>query len=161
MLKIEYEIKLNEYGRACINLSPDYGHDPEDKFFAIELSRYYLETVFNKMDSRYDHHTKDMMDVSIRLLGQIGDEMATLIYNDMETMGDVAMTLGGKYHIKVNSIEERDAIPERGFIYDGKIFNRQKGLKVSVRELLIELYTDSIYELKDGITNDNWVYYES
>jgi len=157
MLKIEYEIKLNEQGRPCIDLSPDYEHNPDDKFFALELSRYYLQTVYNKMGEKYDQHTKDMMDIGIRLLGQIGDEMAELIYGDMRMMGDVAVGLGGKYQIAVKSIEERDAIPSIGFFHNGKIFNRQEGLKVCVREMLVELYCDSIYELQGGISNDNWV----
>ena len=70
MLKIEYEIKLNERGRPCIELAPDYPHHTEDKFFAVELSRYYLQRVFNGMGSRFDQHTKDMVDISIRGLGQ-------------------------------------------------------------------------------------------
>jgi len=156
MLKIEYEIKLNEQGRPCIDLAPDYEHNPEDKFFALEISRYYLQSVYNKMGSRYDQHTKEIMDISIRLLGQIGDEMAELIYNDMKIMGDIAVSMGGNHHIQVSSIEERDAIPEKGFFYKGKIFNRQEGLKVCVREIFVELYCDSIYELQGGISNENW-----
>ena len=154
MLKIEYEIKLNERGRPCIDLAPDYAHNPEDKFFALEIARYYLQSVYNRMGEKYDQHTKDMMDISIRLLGQIGDEMAELIYNDMRTMGDIAVTMGGNYQIQINSIEERDAIPEFGFLYGGKIFNRQKGLRVRI---LNEDLTIKDYELKDGITNNDWV----
>jgi len=159
MLKIEYQIKLNEHGRPCIDLSPDYEHNPEDKFFAIEVARYYLQTVFKGMDNRYDQHTKDMMDIGIRLLGQIGDEMAELIYNQMVNMGDVDVSFGGRYHIEVKTIEERNAIPERGFLYQGKIFNRQKGLRVKVVDLNLPIkdLTIGYYELQEGITNDDWV----
>jgi hypothetical protein len=157
MLKIEYEITLNEQGRPCIDLSPDYEHNPDDKFFALEMSRYYLQTVFNKMGEKYDQHTKDTMDIGIRLLGQIGDEMAELIYGDMRMMGDVAVGLRSKYQIQVKSIEERDAIPLIGYFYKGKIFNRQEGLRVCIREMLVELYKDTVYELQGGISNDNWV----
>jgi hypothetical protein len=159
MLKIEYQIKLNEHGRPCIDLSPDYEHNPEDKFFAIEVARYYLQTVFKGMDNRYDQHTKDMMDIGIRLLGQIGDEVAALLYEQMTNMGDVAVTMGGSYHIQVKSIEERDAIPERGFFYEGRIFNRQEGLRVKVidESLPIKDLRIGYYELQEGIINDNWV----
>lgn len=160
MLKIEYQIKLNEHGRPYIDLPPDYQHNPDDKFFALEVSRYYLQAVFNKMDSRYDQHTKDTMNIAINLLGQISDEMAELIYGDMKMMGDVAVGLGGKYHIIVKSIEERDAIPLIGYFHKGKIFNRQEGLKVCVRESFVEVYEDTIYVLQNGIGNDNWVKYE-
>jgi hypothetical protein len=159
MLNIEYEIKLNERGRPCIDLPPDYAHNPEDKFFALEIARYYLQSVYNRMGDRYDQHTKETMDISIRLMGQIGDEMAELIYNDMKTMGDVAVTLGGSYHVNVLTIEERDAIPEIGFLYNGKIFNRQEGLKVLVLDENGNEFSPYalIYVLKNGVTNDNWV----
>ena len=159
MLKIEYEIKLNERGRPCIDLPPKYEQNPEDKFFALEIARYYLQTVFNGMGERYDQHTKDIMDMSIRFLGQIGDEMAELIYNDMISMGDVAVIMGEIYNIQVKSIEERDAIPEKGFFHHGKIFNRQEGLRVNVQTYDPETYMPNykIYELHGGISNDKWI----
>ena len=150
MHKINYEIKLNDEGRPYIDLPLDYEHSAEDKFFALEMCRYLLQVTYNRMASpKYDQHTIDMMDTTIRLLGQIGDEVAELIRNNMESMGDMAIMMDNNYHIRVVSIEERDKLPLDNIFYDGKIFKRQIGLKVLV---LSEL---NIYELKNDI--ENWV----
>lgn len=149
MLKIEYEIQLNETGRPCIELSKDYEDKSEDKFFAIELARYFLQGVYNRRTSILDKQTIDMMDIAIRLLGQIGDEMAHIIYDSMVAMGDVDFLIGNKYHHTVKSIEERDKI-ENIFVVNGKIFKREVGLKIYVID------ESTIYELKNGITNENW-----
>jgi len=160
MYKIEYEIKLNDSGRPCIDLPVDYENQPEDRFFALEMSRYILQRTHSRMTAPpYDQNTIDMMDISIRLLGQVGDEIAKLLYEQMESMGEISMTVNNRYHIKVNSIEERDALPEKVILYDGKIFNRIEGLKVYVQSYdeytFLPVY--KIYELKDGIGNENWV----
>jgi len=160
MLKIEYEIELNESGRPYIKLSDDYVDKPEDKFFAIELARYFLQSTHSRMTpEKYDQHTIDTMDIGIRLLGQIGDEMAEIQYNGMKTQGELAMMLNTNYNIRVNSIEERDALPEKDIVFNDKIFDRVVGLKVYCRTFNNEtlLYENETYELQGGITNDNWV----
>ena len=50
MYNIEYEIKLNEQGRPCIDLSQDYEHRPEDKFFA-KLSKIEARKILG-MDTK-------------------------------------------------------------------------------------------------------------
>lgn len=160
MLKIDYEIQLNEAGRPCINLTEEYEDKPEDKFFAIELARYYLQTVHNRMDEeRYDKHTIEMMDIAIRLLGQVGDELAEIQWNDMKTMGEVAMMLDSAYHVTVSSIEERDKLPFEYFVYENKLFKRQEGLRVYVQYPIENWDREKagLYELRDGINNENWV----
>ena len=163
MYKIEYGIGLNETGRPCIELPEEYDQNPEDKFFAIEIARYYLQMVEAKMDdSIYDQQTFETMDIAIRLLGQLGDEMAQITYEGMQTQGEVALMMAGNAcHLHVKSIEERDALPEKDILYGHKLFNRVEGLKVGIvpeenkltgRPYLIA----EIYELVDGITNENW-----
>ena len=108
---------------------------------------------------KFDQHTIDTMDIAIRLLGQIGDEMAEIQYNNMKTQGELRMMLDNAYHIIVNSIEERDALPEKDIIYDEIIYDRVEGLKVYV-QYPYENYDkemSGLYILKNGITNDNWV----
>jgi hypothetical protein len=151
MLKIEYEIQLNEQGRPCIDLAKDYEHNPEDKFFAVELARYYLQTVFARMDERYDQHTKDMMDISIRLLGQIGDEMAEIIYNDLKSFGDIQLMMHHLWHVCVDSVEERNEISKYGIVQNNKLYVRQEGLKVLV------IGENKIYTLRGGVENENWI----
>ncbi len=160
MYKIEYGIGLNENGRPCIELPEEYEQKPEDKFFAIEIARYFLQmTEANMDDSIYDQNTFQSMDVAIRLLGQLGDEMAIITYEGMRAQGDIAMMLDSTYHMEVTSIEERDALPEKNIIYDDKMFDRVEGLRVYVLQPLEEYDKEKsgLYELRDGITNENWV----
>ena len=162
MLEIKYEIKLNEQGRPCIDLPRSYENNTEDKFFALEMARYLLQATYGRMTTPpYDANTIEKMKETITILAQIGDEVAEMIWNQMKMMGDVAVTMSSNYnyHIEVNSIEERDAIPENGYFHMGKVFNRQEGLKVLV---LNENHDEStlyatIYQLKEGITNENWI----
>jgi hypothetical protein len=160
MFEIRYDIELNENGRPCIELSEDYDHNPEDKFFAVEIARYYLQMVHAKMDDTiYDQNTFEIMNDTIQLLGQIGDEMAEIQYGNMKTQGELGMMMDSRYHVKVNDIEERDTLPEHNIIYKGKIFDRIEGLRVGVQEYNEKTYQPriDIYELKNGITNENWV----
>jgi hypothetical protein len=147
MLKIEYEIKLNELGRPCIELSEDYIDKPEDKFFAIELARYFLQSSHSRMTSPpFDQNTIETTDISIRLLGQIGDEMAEILWNEMKARGDLKMMLDSTYHIMVNNLSDRDGLGDN-IIYENKIYKKQNGLKVFVSEEI------KIYELNDN----NWI----
>jgi len=146
MLKIDYEIKLNDNGRPCVELSEDYVDKPEDKFFALELSRYFLQSVYARKSQQFDNHTAEMIDVAVRLLGQIGDEMAQILFNNMKAMGELDMMLDKKYNIIVKTLEERDLIEDKPIVQDGKIFYKSDGLKIFVTD------EQKIYEYK----NDVW-----
>lgn len=149
MLEIKYEIKLNDNGRPCIDLPPDYEQKPEDKFFAIEIARYVLQGVYGRRSAEFDSEAAKAIDITIRLLGQVGDEMAVILWKGM---GDVALLLDSKYHLTVKDIEERNDICNGEYIANnGKIFKCEIGLKVFVIETL------KVYELRDGIEINNWV----
>ena len=150
MLKIEYEIKLNDNGRPCIDLSEDYENKSEDKFLAIELSRYLLQNVYSNRISDFDLETGKMIEIGIAILGQIGDEMSKLLWKEMKDSGDIYMMLDKPFHVKINSIEDRDKLGKYT-VYLGRIFERTIGLKVYVVNQL------TVYELKDGISNENWI----
>jgi hypothetical protein len=142
MYRIEYEIKLNEYGRPYIELPQDYEHRPEDRFFVIEVARYMLRDLLIRRKSDLNPETVDKMEIGEALLGQLGDEVAAILWQDMKTMGDIDMMLNKKYHFSVNTIEDRDKIGEY-IITNEKIYKKSEGLKVLVTEDSI------IYEFKD------------
>jgi len=150
MHRIEYEIKLNDTGRPCIDLSSDYEDKPEDKFFAIELARYVLQDVYNRRSSEFDTQTAEEIDRGIRLLGQIGDEVAVLLWENMKMLGQVAFAMNGKYHVQVKDIEERDNLNPQAILQGDKLYFRTEGLKVLVTDEM------KIYELVNGIENENW-----
>ena len=151
MLKIEYEIKLNEGGRPYINLSKDYDDKPEDKFFALEICRYMLQGVYEHRSAEFDKETAEKINDCITILAQISDEVALILYNQMKGLGDVTVLFNRNYHIQVDSIEERNKLNYNGIIFNDKIYARQEGLKVLVLEDM------KIYELQGGIDNENWI----
>lgn len=150
MHKIEYEIKLNESGRPCIELSKDYEDKPEDKFFAIELARYFLQKIYSRRSAEFDKETSKNIELAINLFGQLGDEVAEILWHDMKSLGEATFILGRNYHIIVDAIEDRNNLSDKGIVQNDKIYMKQEGLKVFVTK------ETKIYELKGGISNDNW-----
>ena len=144
MFKIEYDVKLNESGRPCIDLSEDYEDKQEDKFFAIELARYFLQNVYHRRSKEFDEHTSEVLDSTICLLGQIGDEMAEILYGSMKAMGEIDYLINKPYNFSVHLLEELDEIGEYTAM-NGKLFKKEDGLKVFVFE------NKSIYELINNI----------
>lgn len=151
MYRIEYEVKVNEFGRPYISLPEDYEQRPEDRFLAIEITRYILMDLLVRRKPDLNENTVEKMTTSTALLGQISDSVAELLWNDMRNQGDVMLMLDSKYHIQVNSVEERDSLDMKFIYYNNKIFQRQEGLKVFVLE------NETVYELKNGINNENWI----
>lgn len=151
MNKIEYEIKLNESGRPCIDLPTEHEDKPEDKFFAIEIARYILQNVYARRSADFDKNTSEKLELTISMLGQIGDEMAVLIWDSMEGLGEMSMMVNNKYHIRVATIEERDNLNTIGILQGDKIFRKQDGLKVLVTDEM------KIYELKIMDIEETWI----
>ena len=130
MFKIEYEIGLNEAGRPCIELPLDYEQNPEDRFFTIEIARYILQDLHARRTDDLDQRTLIALQEGDALLGQLGDEIAEILYNNMKSMGVTAMMFDSAYNVVVESIEERDSLPDKDIIYSDKIFDREEGLRV-------------------------------
>lgn len=151
MLKIEYEIKLNESGRPFIELSKDYEDKPEDKFFVMELSRYLLTNVYNRRSDEFDEETSSKIYDCLIILGQVSDEIAILIRNQMEAMGELSVVLNRNYDIQVENIEERNKLNHTNILYNNKIYVRYEGLRVLVTSDM------KIYKLVGGIDNEFWV----
>jgi hypothetical protein len=76
MYKIEYSVGLNEQGRPCIELPEDYEQRPEDRFFALEVTRWMLQDLLTRRTQDLDQKTVSAMDEAERLIGQLGDEVA-------------------------------------------------------------------------------------
>lgn len=150
MYNIGYGIGVNDEGRPCIDLPEDYEHRPEDKFFAIEIARYVLQEVYRRRSAELDAATGEIMETTINFLGQIGDEMSEIIYNDLRGNGQEEILKDTRYHIIVDDIQERDALPEKHILAFDKLYDRELGLKVYVLE------DAKIYELVNGIKNENW-----
>ena len=61
------------------------------------------------------------------------------------------MILGKSYYVSVDTIEERDSLANTGILEDEKIFLREDGLKVLVKD------ENKIYKLTGGNTNNDWI----
>lgn len=156
MFEIKYEIKLNEHGRPYIDLPPDYPMIPENQFFALEMARYVLQKTHAGMKvPPFDQYTVETMDKTIRMIGQMSDEIARILWHSMKTLGDATFDMAD-FHVQCSSIEERNKIDDRGIIYKGKVYVRQEGLKVRVWDMDEFGSKPEIFELKGGITNDDW-----
>lgn len=151
MHTIDYEINLNEHGRPCIGLPPSYNDKPEDKFFAIEIARYVLQGVYERRSAEFDKDAAKTIDITIRLLGQVGDQMAELLWNTMKAYGDTEMVMGRSYYVAVDTIEERNSLATTGILEGERLYLREEGLRVLVRN------ENKIFELQGGNTNENWV----
>ena len=143
MYRIEYEIELNERGRPCIGLPEDYEHKAEDRFFAIEIARYVLQDVFHRRSAEFDKEAAETIDIAIRLLGQVGDNIAEILWNNMKSIGEVEMMFDKPYHVILNTLEELNKVGEY-LISSNKIYKRGEALKI----LIIE--NSMIYEYKDN-----------
>ena len=151
MHTIDYEINLNERGRPCIGLPTSYKDKPEDKFFAMEIARYVLQNTYDRLSENFDIETAKKLDITLRVLGQIGDQMAELLWNGMKASGDAEMIMGKSYNVAVDTIEERNDLATTGILEDEKIFLRTEGLKVFVKD------ENKIYMLSGGDKNENWI----
>ena len=158
MYNIKYGVGLNENGRPCIELSEDYEQRPEDRFFALEITRYMLLDLLNRNNDKLDVTTVNVIEDAEKLIGQLGDEVARILYDGMRAQAELELMMDKNFHIEVSSIEIRDALPEKDILFMDKLFDRVEGLKVGIRcydEKTYERYF-IVYELVDGITNDHW-----
>ena len=150
MHRFEYEIQLNEDGRPYINIPENYTEKPEDKFMALELTCYILRKLLETRQESLDDEAIQSLEISFDTLIKISDEVGMLIKNDMETLGDMVMQVNNQYHFQVKTITEMNSLNYNGIIRGDKIFKRVIGLRVLINS------ENKIYELVDGIDNENW-----
>jgi hypothetical protein len=77
--------------------------------------------------------------------------MAELLWNTMKAYGDTEIMMGRTYYVVVDTIEERDNLATTGILEGERLYLREEGLKVLVKN------ENKIFELKDGNTNENWI----
>jgi len=150
MLKFEYQIKLNDEGRPYIDIPEDYQNKTEDQFMVLEMSRYLIISLLKNRRSELPDNEVKALEATFDTLEVISDELAVLMKRQMEVLGENVLQFERNHHITVDSIEDRDNLNYNGIIHDGKIFKRMIGLKVLVLENM------QIFELVDGIDNENW-----
>jgi hypothetical protein len=150
MLKIQFEIKLNEEGRPYIYLPDDYRDNPQDRFFALEISRYMLQMIYARKGTKFDEKSVQAMEVTLATLENISNEVAALLRKEMEFLGDRESIFQANYHLIVDTLGERDNLNYEGIVVGDKIHRRQEGLRVLVKDGM------TVYELVDGIDNENW-----
>lgn len=150
MLNFEYEIRLNEEKRPYIYIPDTYQDKPEDKFMALELTQYLIANILSNRQETMSDDSMKALESCLENIGMISDEVAILLKQQMEAAGEVAITTTRNYHITVDTRKDRDKLNYEGIIHKGKIFKRMIGLKVLVLEDM------NIYELVDGIDNNNW-----
>lgn len=146
MYKLEYEIKLDKDGSPYINLPDDYDNKPEDKFMALELTRYILTTTFNTRRDEFGKEVMDIVDNAVGLLGDISDEVGMLLVESMKNLGDIYLMMKNPYHIRIKNEEELENLEDNLIVYDGRIYERKDGLIVFNEE------TEDILILK----NNKW-----
>lgn len=150
MHKFEYEIRLNEENQPYIYIPEEYVNKPEDKFMALELTRYILQQLIATRKNTLDEQTMQSLESSYKSLSKISEEVGEIIKEMMETMGDAYMHIKANYHAQVQTIDERNSLNYKGFINNGKILRRVEGLRILVAQ------ENKVYELQGGIDNENW-----
>jgi hypothetical protein len=143
MYKIKYDIELNDSYRPCIELPPDNETNVEDKFFAIEISRYFLEK--SKENTKHlisESAIKSLEDAS-DILGQVSDEMAHILFDEMLSTGELMMRLDDKYPFNVDSLEELELLGDYTKVGE-RIYKKKNGLQVTVTG------KSGTYEYNDG-----------
>lgn len=150
MLNFEYEIRLNDENRPCVYIPDTYQDKPEDKFMAFELTRYVIGNMLNLRGNELPEGERNAVQKTLENLEILSDELALILKKEMEVMGEIALSTYREYHVTVDTIEDRDKLKYVGFIHKGKIYKRAIGLKVLV------LKDMNVYELVDGIDNENW-----
>ncbi len=150
MIKFEYQIKLNDDGRPYIDIPEDYQNKVEDQFMVLEMSRYLILSLLTNRRSELPENEVKALESTFDNLEVLSDELAILLKEQMEVMGEAVLHVERNYHVTVDSMKARNDLNYEGIIYEDKIFKRMIGLRVLVLENM------NIFELVDGIDNENW-----
>ncbi|MFW6225555.1 MAG: hypothetical protein ACOC3V_01185 [bacterium] len=149
MHRIEYKLDLNENKRPCVDLPEEYEDKPEHKFFAIELTRYILQNVYDNRIESMDIDSMENLEQTISVLGQISDEMAMILWDNMKNNGDLSLLIDDTHHIKVSTKKDLDDIPKEHICYNDKIYEKRDDVKVLVEEdMNIYVYVNDNWEKK-------------
>ncbi len=152
MFNIEYDIDIDKNGRPFLVLSDEHDDNPEDKFFAIEVTYYIFYHLQNNVNYNISENTKNKLKECTEIIGQISDEFAKILIEKMKTSGDVSFLFNSKYHFTANSFQELESMKRYSYyFFNNKLFEIKKGLRVLILE------EKSIFELDiDEDNNNHW-----
>ena len=150
MLNFEYSIKLNDEGRPYIHIPDTYIDKSEDKFMALELSRYVFNSLLLLRSSDLPPDQLKALESTYETLETISDELAILLRGQMEMLGEAEIIMYKEYHVAVKNKKELFDLEYDNIIYNGRIFKRMIGLRVIIQEDM------DVFELVDGIDNEHW-----
>lgn len=133
MYNIEYEVRLNQYGRPHIGLPTNRIDQPEDKFLAIELTTYILNDVFSRRTDEFDPKTIENMKICIGMLQELGDEVAKILLDGMKTSGEFDLVMQKNFYIKAETFDElNDNDFTEYMYYNNKLYKKREGLKAFI-----------------------------
>lgn len=116
----------------------------------LEMSRYLILSLLNLRRTELPDNEVKALQASFDTLEMLSDEVAILLRKQMEVMGETILETQRNYHIRLDTLDQRNKLNYNGIVHDGKIFKRVMGLRVLVLENM------EIYELEDGIDNEHW-----
>ena len=146
MYKIEYDIRVDDNGRAYIHLFDDYENKPEDKFLVIEFARYVLLTAFNNNNNLGDE-TNELANNVVDFMTEISDEMSNILVDSMKNLGDFDKLMNRPYNIYMKTKKELDDLTTKYITNKGRLFEKEDGLKAFVEN------ENKIYVLN----NNDWI----
>jgi hypothetical protein len=153
MFSFEFEIELNEQGRPIIVPNKDVVKTldaVELKFMGLEIARAVLDGVIDKTKKRDTESFKTLVEADVEL-HRICDIFAKAVKDQMDVLKIIdKYTSAQKYDLQVDTMDDLYNLNYNGIIYADEIFKREIGLKVKV------LQEKKIYELQNGIDNNNW-----
>src|SRR5579859_6093917 len=155
MHSIEFDIQIDgETGRPRLiipNTEMTKISDIEIKFFAVEITRALIQATVkaNMIANNHSDYDKRMSEISLEI-EKMSNVFALSVLekikgDDIDTFLDNLT-----FDIQVGTMDDLHNLNYNGIIYNDKIYKRVVGLKVKV------LDNKRIYELKNGIDNNNW-----
>ena len=130
---LKYDIAINNHGDIYANLSPQSDDRPEDKFFAVELTKYLFLSVFSNKRVYDDSLSKEDYETTINSLSKISDQMATLLKDQLKSTGELMKNINTSYMFEVETYDELKSLPEKDILVDNFIVDKYEGLRVRVK----------------------------
>lgn len=153
MFSFEFDIELNKGGRPVIEPNEKTSKEMDSlefKFMGLEITRAVLHGVLDTTKDKESEKYKELLATTEHLY-KICDIFAKAIKDQMDILKIAEKyTSSQKYDLQVKTMEELHNLNYNGIIYGDELFFRVEGLKVKVLE------SKKIYELQNGIDNNNW-----
>lgn len=153
MFSFEFEIELNAEGRPIVVPNKEVIKTldaVELKFMGLEIARATLDSIVTNPKLAESSSFDSLVQATVEV-HRICDMFAKAVKDQMDVLKIVdKYTSAQKYDLQVDTMNDLHNLNYNGIIYADEIFKRVIGLKVKVLE------NKKIYELQNGIDNDNW-----